>query len=117
MGQRLGRLPESREALQTEHRRVIHWSAEVLAWVDENVEGEDSFLVDYDNDAIETKVDTWLEEQRFRIEAACIQKPEYSTDLNKSFIEVSILHYKFGVVFYISFVFYNLRFSRSSVTT
>ncbi|OXU26836.1 hypothetical protein TSAR_011937 [Trichomalopsis sarcophagae] len=61
MGQRqVGRMPENREALYEEWRRVLHWSAEVLARTDDNILEEDSFLTDYDCEKIAAKVDDWI---------------------------------------------------------
>lgn len=58
--QQVGRMPVSREALYDEWRRVLHWSAEVLARADDNILEEDSFLMDYDCEKIAAKVDQWL---------------------------------------------------------
>ncbi|XP_058796501.1 uncharacterized protein LOC131667227 isoform X3 [Phymastichus coffea] len=54
------RAAPSREAFLDEQSRVLRWSAEVLARTDENIDAENSFLLDYDAECIAGKVDHWI---------------------------------------------------------
>lgn len=68
MGQTMGRMPETWEGLLEEKDRVLHWSSEVLARVQDNVTNEDTFLMDYDDNKIDAKVDTWIKTNRTRVD-------------------------------------------------
>lgn len=60
----MGRMPETWEGLLEERDRVLHWSSEVLARVLDSVTGEDTFLIDFDDDKIDAKIDTWIQNNR-----------------------------------------------------
>lgn len=64
----MGRMPETWEGLLEEKNRVLHWSSEVLARVQDNVTNEDTFLMDYDDDKIDAKIDTWIKTNRTRVD-------------------------------------------------
>ncbi|XP_043287884.1 uncharacterized protein [Venturia canescens] len=70
MGQRVGRLPDTWSELIEEKNRVLHWSSEILARVDDNIRTEDIFLMDYDNVKIDAKIDRWVENHRHEWETA-----------------------------------------------
>lgn len=76
MGQKVGRLPDTWQELIEERDRVLRWSSEVLARVDENVESEDTFLMDYDNATIDAKVDRWIANQKYKWEVALARFPD-----------------------------------------
>lgn len=60
MGQVVGRMPKTWQDLMEERDRVLHWSSEVLARIDDNINNEDTFLMDYDDVKIEEKVHRWI---------------------------------------------------------
>ncbi|XP_053976090.1 uncharacterized protein LOC128874933 isoform X2 [Hylaeus volcanicus] len=62
MGQTVGRMPDTWDCLLEEKDRVLHWSAEVLSRVADNVNQEESFQMDYDNERIDEKIDSWIEQ-------------------------------------------------------
>lgn len=67
MGQTVGRMPETWEGLLEERDRVLHWSSEVLARVQDNITNEDTFLMDYDDSKIDAKVVTWIKTNQTRV--------------------------------------------------
>jgi len=68
MGQTMGRMPETWAGLLEERDRVIHWSSEVLARVQDNVTNEDTFLMDYDDAKIDDKINAWIRNNQIRID-------------------------------------------------
>lgn len=68
MGQTMGRMPETWQGLLEERDRVLHWSSEVLARVQDNVTNEDTFLMDYDDDKIDGKINTWIKTNKTRVD-------------------------------------------------
>lgn len=68
MGQTMGRMPETWEGLLEEKNRVLHWSSEVLARVQDNVTNEDTFLMDYDDNKVDAKIDAWIKTNQTRID-------------------------------------------------
>lgn len=90
MGQPIGKIPKDSEALASERWRVLRWSAEILARVEDNINSEDSFLVDYDNFAIAAKVDKWLDAERSKIAAinAVASRPDREALLERAFAQV-----------------------------
>lgn len=68
MGQIVGRMPHSWIDLLEEKDRVLYWSGEVLSRVAENVYQEESFLIDYGNESIDKKIDSWMESNQARID-------------------------------------------------
>lgn len=89
MGQTMGRMPETWEGLLEERDRVLHWSSEVLARVQDNVTNEDTFLMDYDDNKIEAKIDTWIKTNRTQIDETFKKYPNAS-DLLKNVVNVGI---------------------------
>ena len=63
MGQIHGRLPNTWHELIEEKDRVLRWSLEVLARVDDNITNEDTYLMDYDTEIINSKVNQWIDNQ------------------------------------------------------
>ncbi|XP_012283554.1 uncharacterized protein LOC105701406 [Orussus abietinus] len=80
MGQMVGRMPDTWEELLEERNRVLHWSAEVLARVDDNMTNEDTFLMDYDNDRVNEKVEKWVHSNRARADAVIAKYPDTTED-------------------------------------
>lgn len=68
MGQTMGRMPETWQGLLEEKDRVLHWSSEVLARVQDNVTNEDTFLMDYDDDKIDAKINGWIKTNKTQID-------------------------------------------------
>ena len=64
----MGRMPETWQGLLEERDRVLHWSSEVLARVQDNVTNEDTFLMDYDDDKVDAKIDTWIKTNQTRVD-------------------------------------------------
>lgn len=64
----MGRMPHSWIDLLEEKDRVLYWSGEVLSRVAENVYQEESFLIDYGNESIGRKIDSWMESNQPRID-------------------------------------------------
>ncbi|XP_018365849.1 PREDICTED: uncharacterized protein LOC108763048 [Trachymyrmex cornetzi] len=81
MGQTMGRMPETWEGLLEEKDRVLHWSSEVLARVQDNVRNEDTFLMDYDDDKVDAKIDTWIKTNRTRVDETFNKFPNVSHQL------------------------------------
>ncbi|XP_078033376.1 uncharacterized protein LOC144468083 isoform X1 [Augochlora pura] len=68
MGQTVGRMPNTWNRLLEEKDRVLYWSGEVLARVADNVDQEESFQIDYGDDCIDRKVDSWIRANRDRVD-------------------------------------------------
>nr|XP_033322318.1 uncharacterized protein LOC117218206 [Megalopta genalis] len=68
MGQTVGRMPNTWARLLEEKDRVLYWSGEVLARVADNVNEEESFRIDYGDDCIDRKVDSWIRAGRERVD-------------------------------------------------
>lgn len=68
MGQIVGRMPHSWTDLLEEKDRVLYWSGEVLSRVADNVYQEESLLIDYGNESIDKKIDSWMESNQARID-------------------------------------------------
>lgn len=64
MGQIMSRTPGKDENrwkhLMNERDRILRCSSEILARVQDNVTDEDTFLMDYDDEKIVSKMDTWI---------------------------------------------------------
>ncbi|XP_063995103.1 uncharacterized protein LOC135172734 [Diachasmimorpha longicaudata] len=96
MGQLVGRMPNTWEELIEERDRVLHWSSEVLARVDDNINNEETFLMEYDNKRISEKVNQWISEHRIQrdtilkefIEASPVYKDKIQLGVNKIANEV-----------------------------
>lgn len=76
MGQTVGRMPHSWIDLLEEKDRVLYWSGEVLSRVADNVNQEESFLIDYGNESIDKKVDSWMESNQARIDRIFSKHPD-----------------------------------------
>ena len=81
MGQTMGRMPETWVGLLEERDRVLHWSSEVLARVQDNVRNEDTFLMDYDDDKVDAKIDTWIKTNQTRVNETFNKYPNASNQL------------------------------------
>ncbi|XP_050456487.1 uncharacterized protein LOC126854128 [Cataglyphis hispanica] len=96
MGQTMGRMPETWNGLLEEKDRVLHWSSEVLARVQDNVTNEDTFLMDYDDNKIDAKINTWIKSNQTRVDetfkkhatAPDALKNEVKTGIKKLFEEI-----------------------------
>lgn len=64
----MGRMPETWQGLLEEKDRVLHWSSEVLARVQDNVTNEDTFLMDYDDNKIDAKINSWIKTNQTRVD-------------------------------------------------
>ena len=93
MGQKVGKLPKDRDALYYEKCRVQQWSAEIIARADENIDEENSFLVDYDKASINNKVNKWLKTElsRITLESAVEDGLDSTNLFEHDFDEVSFL--------------------------
>ncbi|KAH0952535.1 hypothetical protein HN011_002280 [Eciton burchellii] len=90
MGQTMGRMPETWEGILEERDRVLHWSSEVLARVQDNVTNEDTFLMDYDDAKIDGKIDTWIQNNQIKIDETFEKFPtasSYHKDTVKTGVE------------------------------
>lgn len=89
MGQTMGRMPDTWQELMEERDRVIHWSSEVLARVQDNVTNEDTFLMDYDDNKIDAKVDSWIKTNQTRVNDTFGKYPN-APDRLKSVVQTGI---------------------------
>nr|XP_012215846.1 PREDICTED: uncharacterized protein LOC105668194 [Linepithema humile] len=89
MGQTMGRMPDTWQELMEERDRVIHWSSEVLARVQDNVTNEDTFLMDYDDNKINAKLDTWIKANQTRVDDTFSKYPN-ATDQSKSVVQTGV---------------------------
>ncbi|KOC59475.1 hypothetical protein WH47_10621 [Habropoda laboriosa] len=78
MGQTVGRMPDTWDCLLEEKDRVLYWSGEVLSRVADNVNQEESLLIDYGHERIDEKVDSWIESSRARIDRIFSKHPNLS---------------------------------------
>ncbi|KAL6439169.1 hypothetical protein ACFW04_003837 [Cataglyphis niger] len=96
MGQTMGRMPETWQGLLEEKDRVLHWSSEVLARVQDNVTNEDTFLMDFDDNKIDAKINTWIKNNQTQVDetfkkhakAPEALKNEVKTGIKKLFEEI-----------------------------
>lgn len=77
----MGRMPETWEDLLEEKDRVLHWSSEVLARVQDNVTNEDTFLMDYDDNKIDGKIVTWINTNRPQVDETLNKYPNAPEEL------------------------------------
>ncbi|CAL1676868.1 unnamed protein product [Lasius platythorax] len=89
MGQTMGRMPETWQGLLEEKDRVLHWSSEVLARVQDNVTNEDTFLMDYDDDKVDAKIDTWIKTNQTRVDET-FNKFANASDVLKNVVKTGI---------------------------
>ncbi|KAG6803757.1 hypothetical protein HZU73_00915 [Apis mellifera caucasica] len=75
MGQTVGRMPHIWADLLKERDRVLYWSGEVLSKVIDNVNEERSFLIDYGNESIDKKIDSWMDSNEARIDRIFSKHP------------------------------------------
>jgi hypothetical protein len=107
MGQTMGRMPETWEGILEERDRVLHWSSEVLARVQDNVTNEDTFLMDYDDAKIDGKIDTWIQNNQIKIDETFEKFPtasSYHKDTVKTGVEKVIIITSFCI--YIRYIIY-----------
>ena len=96
MGQQTGKMPDTWEELMAEKYRVLQWSSEVLAQINDNIHNEDLFLMDFDNARIDVKVEKWIANNKTRIESIMAKFPDAdndSKDLINNGIPKVILHF------------------------
>lgn len=96
----MGRMPETWQGLLEEKNRVLHWSSEVLARVQDNVTNEDTFLMDYDDDKIDAKINTWIKTNQTRVDES-FKKFAKAPDVLKNEV-------KTGTEKVINFIFYRI---------
>ncbi|XP_029034844.1 uncharacterized protein LOC114872143 isoform X1 [Osmia bicornis bicornis] len=75
MGQIVGRLPNTWDRLLQEKDRVLYWSGEVLAQVADNVNQEMSLFIDYGEESIDEKVESWMNRNRSRVDRTIAKYP------------------------------------------
>ncbi|KAK2588296.1 hypothetical protein KPH14_004315 [Odynerus spinipes] len=93
MGQQMGRMPETWNDLIEERDRVLHWSGEILAKVDDNVQNEDTFLMNYSDDKLNAKIKQWLDAGTTLINVVWVKRPSAAADCKKMIKEkVEKLH-------------------------
>lgn len=85
----MGRMPETWQGLLEEKDRVLHWSSEVLARVQDNVTNEDTFLMDYDDDKVDAKIDTWIKTNQTRVDET-FNKFANASDVLKNVVKTGI---------------------------
>ncbi|XP_014479076.1 PREDICTED: uncharacterized protein LOC106746722 isoform X2 [Dinoponera quadriceps] len=78
MGQITSRTPETWKSLMNERDYILHWSSEVLARVQDNVTNEDTFLIDYDDDKVDAKIETWITASQARVDEMLNKYPNMS---------------------------------------
>lgn len=96
----MGRMPETWQGLLEEKDRVLHWSSEVLARVQDNVTNEDTFLMDYDDDKVDAKIDTWIKTNQTRVDET-FNKFANASDVLRNVV-------KTGIEKVINFIFYRI---------
>ncbi|XP_066595771.1 uncharacterized protein [Prorops nasuta] len=79
--------------LMEERDRVLHWSSEVLARVNDNIKSEDTFLMDYEEDKINEKINKWIDQQNPRIEQTREKYPNRQDDCEQQ-LQVKITKIK-----------------------
>lgn len=87
----MGRLPDTWNELIEEKNRVLHWSSEILARVDDNIKSEDIFLTDYDNARIDAKVDRWIGNQKRKMDGG---QSKISTKNTRNSLESEVAEVK-----------------------
>lgn len=87
MGQQMGKMPETWSALLEERDRVLHWSGEILAKVDDNVQNEDTFLMDYSEEKVKAKVKRWFNTGMATLNLVWTKFPNARSDCKKSIKE------------------------------
>ncbi|XP_033214595.1 uncharacterized protein LOC117171410 isoform X2 [Belonocnema kinseyi] len=80
MGQQTGKMPDTWEELMAEKDRVLQWSSEVLAQINDNIHNEDIFLMDFENAKIDAKVEKWIANNKTRIESTMAKFPDADND-------------------------------------
>ncbi|XP_017762003.1 PREDICTED: uncharacterized protein LOC108552109 [Eufriesea mexicana] len=76
MGQTVGRMPHTWADILEEKDHVLYWSGEVLSRVADNVNQEESLLIDYGNESIDKKIDAWMESNQARIDRIFSKHPD-----------------------------------------
>lgn len=99
MGQQAGKMPDTWEELMAEKDRVLQWSSEVLAQINDNIHNEDIFLMDFENAKIDAKVEKWIANNKTRIESTMAKFPDADDD-SKGLIINGIPK----VIFHISYI-------------
>ncbi|CAL7937581.1 unnamed protein product [Xylocopa violacea] len=76
MGQMVGRMPDTWDGLLEEKDRVLYWSGEVLSRVADNVNQENSLLIEYSDESIDKKIDSWMESNQARVDRIFSKHPD-----------------------------------------
>lgn len=96
MGQIVGRLPNTWDRLLQEKDRVLYWSGEVLAQVADNVNQEMSLFIDYGEESIDEKVESWMHRNRPRVDRTISKYPnmaaQYKTRVQIELAKVIIFN-------------------------
>lgn len=74
-------MPETWEGLMEEKDRVLYWSSEVLAKVQDNIRNEDTFLMDYDEEKMDGKIDTWIKTNQIHVDEILNKFPNATTEI------------------------------------
>lgn len=82
-------MPKTWEGLIKEKDYVLHWSSEVLARVQDNVTDEDTFLMNYDDDKVDAKIDTWISTNQARVDEM-LHKYPHALDEYKTIIKTEV---------------------------
>lgn len=92
----MGRMPETWQGLLEERDRVLHWSSEVLARVQDNVTNEDTFLMDYDDNKIVAKINMWINTHQTLVDET-FKKHAKATDVLKNEVKTEIKKVNFFI--------------------
>lgn len=75
MGQVVGNMPASWDSLLEGKDRVLYCSSKVLSRTADNVYQEELFLVDYNDESIDKKIESWMESNYARIDRIYSKHP------------------------------------------
>ncbi|XP_043490543.1 uncharacterized protein LOC122516636 [Polistes fuscatus] len=87
MGQVIGEMPSTLDGLKEERDRVLHWSGEILAKVSDNIQNEDTFLMDYTDEKVDAKVKAWFDANMGRINEIWSKIPNITEDCKRGILD------------------------------
>ena len=87
MGQQIGKIPNTWEELMNEKDRVLDWSSEILAQINDNILDEEAFLKNYEIANVSDKVETWISNHKPLIESTMAMFPDEANDFKDSIIK------------------------------
>ncbi|XP_015177408.1 PREDICTED: uncharacterized protein LOC107066892 [Polistes dominula] len=87
MGQVMGEMPSTLDGLKEERDRVLHWSGEILAKVSDNIQNEDTFLMDYTDEKVDEKVKGWFDANMGKINETWSKIPNINEDCKNSILD------------------------------